>query len=70
MFGSCYLGNPIILVTNSAGIWQTAEERLALELDLELRPKGVPVLLIHPGLPKTDMNPIGNITVDASATGV
>jgi NAD(P)-dependent dehydrogenase (short-subunit alcohol dehydrogenase family) len=49
---------------------QTAVERLALELDLELRPKGVPVLLIHPGLPKTDMNPMGNITVEASSTGV
>jgi hypothetical protein len=49
---------------------QTAENRLGLELDLELRPKGVPVLLIHPGLPKTDMNMFGNITVEESATGV
>jgi NAD(P)-dependent dehydrogenase (short-subunit alcohol dehydrogenase family) len=50
--------------------FKTALERLALELDLELRPKGVPVLLIHPGLPKTDMNLSGDITVDASVTGV
>jgi NAD(P)-dependent dehydrogenase (short-subunit alcohol dehydrogenase family) len=50
--------------------FQTAEEHLALELDLELRPKGIPVLLIHPGLPKTDMNMSGNITVDESAAGV
>jgi NAD(P)-dependent dehydrogenase (short-subunit alcohol dehydrogenase family) len=50
--------------------FKTAVERLAFELDLELRPKGVPVLLVHPGFPKTDMNTLGNITIDASATGV
>jgi NAD(P)-dependent dehydrogenase (short-subunit alcohol dehydrogenase family) len=41
-----------------------------VELDLELRPKGVPVLLVHPGLPKTDMNPAGNITVEESVNGL
>ncbi|KAF3400099.1 hypothetical protein F1880_008345 [Penicillium rolfsii] len=51
-------------------ISKTAVERLALEFDFELRPQGVPVLLIHPGLPKTDMNPFGNVTVDESAEGV
>jgi NAD(P)-dependent dehydrogenase (short-subunit alcohol dehydrogenase family) len=50
-------------------ISKTAEERLLLELDMELRPKGVPMLLVHPGLPKTQLNPFGNITVDESAEG-
>ncbi|KAJ5761861.1 uncharacterized protein N7511_005243 [Penicillium nucicola] len=63
-------GTSGVNVTASYDISKTAMERLALELDLELRPKGVPVLLIHPGLPKTDMNPVGNITVDDSSTGV
>jgi hypothetical protein len=49
---------------------QTAEARLALEFDLELRPQGVPFLVVHPGLVKTDMNQLGNITVDTSTSGL
>ncbi|KAJ5298017.1 hypothetical protein PENANT_c039G01097 [Penicillium antarcticum] len=63
-------GTSGVNVTAAYDISKTAVERLAFELDLELRSKGVPVLLIHPGLPKTDMNPMGNITVDDSAAGV
>ncbi|KAB5576203.1 hypothetical protein GE09DRAFT_1215914 [Coniochaeta sp. 2T2.1] len=51
-------------------ISKTAEERLLLELDMELRPQGVPMLLVHPGLPRTDLNPFGTITVEESAEGV
>jgi hypothetical protein len=49
---------------------KTAEARLAIEFDLELRPKGAPFLLVHPGLAITDMNALGNITVDTSASGL
>jgi len=59
-------------VNNSAvyDISKTAEARLALEFDLELRPQGVPFLVVHPGLVKTDMNQLGNITVDTSTSGL
>ncbi|KAK9428363.1 hypothetical protein V1505DRAFT_388012 [Lipomyces doorenjongii] len=51
-------------------ISKTAEARLAIEFDLELRPQGVPFLLVHPGLTKTDMNAMGMISVDTSASGL
>jgi hypothetical protein len=35
-----------------------------------LRRRGVPVLLVHPGLVKTDMNPFGDIEVEESASGM
>ncbi|KAK9242752.1 hypothetical protein V1506DRAFT_562652 [Lipomyces tetrasporus] len=59
-------------VNNTAAydISKTAEARLAIEFDLELRPKGVPFLLVHPGLPKTDMNAMGLISVDTSTSGL
>ncbi|KAJ5811494.1 hypothetical protein N7474_007795 [Penicillium riverlandense] len=63
-------GTPGANPTATYDISKTAEERLLLEFDMELRPKGVPMLLCHPGLPKTDMNPFGNITVEESAQGV
>ncbi|KAK9235501.1 hypothetical protein V1525DRAFT_409743 [Lipomyces kononenkoae] len=44
--------------------------RLGKELDLVLRPQGLPVVLIHPGLVKTEMNPMGDIDVDTSAAGI
>ena len=50
--------------------WQTALNRLGKELDGVLSPKGVPVVLVHPGLVKTDMNPAGEIDVAESATGM
>ncbi|KAF2415954.1 NAD(P)-binding protein [Tothia fuscella] len=51
-------------------ISKTALNRLGKELDGVLNPKGVPVILVHPGLVKTDMNPVGNIDVIESANGV
>ncbi|KAK9319372.1 hypothetical protein V1517DRAFT_349146 [Lipomyces orientalis] len=59
-------------VNNTAvyDISKTAEARLAIEFDLELRPRGVPFLLAHPGLPKTDMNALGTISVDTSTDGL
>jgi NAD(P)-dependent dehydrogenase (short-subunit alcohol dehydrogenase family) len=53
-----------------SNISQTALNRLGKELDGVLSPKGVPVVLVHPGLVKTDMNPVGNIDVVESANGV
>lgn len=49
---------------------KTAAARLAIEFDLELRPQGVPFLVVHPGLVKTDMNNMGTITVDTSTDGL
>ncbi|GIJ86477.1 hypothetical protein Asppvi_005366 [Aspergillus pseudoviridinutans] len=49
---------------------KTAEARLAIEFDLELRPQGVPFLLVHPGLVQTDMNNKGMISVDTSVDGL
>lgn len=49
---------------------QTALNRLGKELDTVLARQGLPVLLVHPGLVKTDMNAYGNIEVPESATGV
>ncbi|KAH8820702.1 hypothetical protein F5884DRAFT_849953 [Xylogone sp. PMI_703] len=51
-------------------ISKTALNRLGKELDTVLRRKGVPVLLVHPGLVKTDMNPWGEIEVSESAAGI
>jgi len=51
-------------------ISKTALNRLGKELDIVLRPQGVPVLLVHPGLVKTSMNPGGKITAVESATGI
>ncbi|KAK9366753.1 hypothetical protein V1509DRAFT_227210 [Lipomyces kononenkoae] len=49
---------------------KTTLNRLGKELDLVLRPQGLPVVLIHPGLVRTDMNPLGDIDVDTSAAGI
>ncbi|PTB43756.1 hypothetical protein M441DRAFT_24047 [Trichoderma asperellum CBS 433.97] len=49
---------------------KTALNRLGKELDTVLARQGLPVLLVHPGLVKTDMNAYGNIEVPESATGV
>ncbi|KAE9364059.1 NAD(P)-binding protein [Stipitochalara longipes BDJ] len=51
-------------------ISKTALNRLGTELDHVLRPQGLPVLLVHPGLVKTDMNPFGDIDVAESAVGI
>ena len=49
---------------------QTALNQLGVQLDHVLRPQGVPVLLIHPGMVSTDMNPFGDITTKDSAIGM
>ncbi|KAH8803435.1 hypothetical protein F5884DRAFT_903976 [Xylogone sp. PMI_703] len=51
-------------------ISKTALNRLGKELDQVLRRKGLPFILIHPGLVVTDMNPFGDIGVTESATGI
>lgn len=49
---------------------KTALNRLGKELDTVLARQGLPVLLVHPGLVKTDMNAYGDIEVPESATGM
>jgi len=63
-------GTPGFDPTAIYNISKTALNRLGQEFDHVLRPQGVPVLLIHPGLVKTDMNAAGNIDIDESVTGM
>jgi NAD(P)-dependent dehydrogenase (short-subunit alcohol dehydrogenase family) len=49
---------------------QTALNRLGKELDTVLSRQGLPVVLIHPGLVKTDMNAYGDIDIDESVAGM
>ncbi|KAM0521363.1 hypothetical protein ACHAPE_002843 [Trichoderma viride] len=51
-------------------ISKTALNRLGKELDTVLARQGLPVLLLHPGLVKTDMNPFYEIEVPESAAGL
>ncbi|KAL6890511.1 NAD(P)-binding protein [Trichoderma evansii] len=55
---------------DATALYNTALNRLGKELDTVLAPQGLPVLLVHPGLVKTDMNAYGDIEVPESATGV
>lgn len=60
----------LIILVHRLTTFQTALNRLGKELDTVLRRQGVPVLLVHPGLVKTDMNPYGDLTVDESSSGM
>ncbi|KAL7899947.1 hypothetical protein HDV63DRAFT_416650 [Trichoderma sp. SZMC 28014] len=51
-------------------ISKTALNRLGKELDTVLARQGLPVLLLHPGLVKTDMNPFYEIEVPESVSGM
>jgi len=63
-------GSPNFDPTAMYNISKTTLNRLGKELDYVLRPQGVPVLLLHPGLVKTSMNPFGDIGVEESVTGM
>ncbi|KAL7781784.1 NAD(P)-binding protein [Trichoderma afarasin] len=64
LFGSGYDA------TAMYNISKTALNRLGKELDIVLGRQGLPVVLIHPGLVKTDMNPYGDIDISESVSGV
>jgi NAD(P)-dependent dehydrogenase (short-subunit alcohol dehydrogenase family) len=49
---------------------KTALNRLGKELDQVLRPQGLPILLLHPGLVRTDMNAPGTLEVKESVEGM
>jgi NAD(P)-dependent dehydrogenase (short-subunit alcohol dehydrogenase family) len=51
-------------------ISKTALNRLGKELDTVFRPQGLPILLVHPGLVRTDMNGPGTIEADESVAGM
>ncbi|KIM95707.1 hypothetical protein OIDMADRAFT_59488 [Oidiodendron maius Zn] len=51
-------------------ISKTALNQLGVQLDHVLRPQGVLVLLVHPGIVSTDMNPFGGISPEESASGI
>ncbi|OBT94409.1 hypothetical protein VE01_07758 [Pseudogymnoascus verrucosus] len=80
-FGSIVLADTLFQLKTAAfgtdfeptamyNISKTTLNRLGKELDQLLRPQGVPVLLLHPGLVKTDMNPFGNIGLKESVIGI